>query len=262
MRKILLRHRKKYTREEENYIRAHYGEKSVAEVAKHLGRTISSIRYKRWKLRLPPIKDAGEYISKTYVMNILSVSCSTLAIWESKGYIKFIRDKNKFGNMAMIELSAFVKFLKNNQDIWDSRRVELYALGEEPDWLTKKRKDDANKTYDTNKFGKSFSQYEDLQLKSMLKAKIPRSEIAKMLGRTEHSIRCRIYTMKRQGDPFIKDICIKKKKWSTEEEGNLVKMYKDNLSYSEIADILNRTKNSVENKVKLLKKAGVIDGCS
>ncbi len=36
-------------------------------------------------------------------------------------------------------------FLKNNQEIFDSRRIEPYGLGCEPEWLHQKRLRDRNK---------------------------------------------------------------------------------------------------------------------
>ena len=36
-----------------------------------------------------------------------------------------------------------LKFLKDNQDLWDASNVELYMLGEEKEWLKEKRKKDA-----------------------------------------------------------------------------------------------------------------------
>ena len=252
------RHGKKYTREEEMYIRTHYGDKSIIDIAAALGRSVSSIRYKRWKLGLPPVKDAGEYISRTEVQNILGVSSSTLQLWEQKGMIRFIRDKKRFGNTVMISLPSLETFLKNNQDKWDSRRVEKYALGEEPPWLSRKRKDDAKRIYDTTKFAKSFSPYEDLQIKSMLKAKIPRAEIAKALGRSEDSIRSRIRVLREKGDELLNEICVKKKAWSKREEAKLIKLYQEGMSPDNIAEKLSRVKGSVINKIRLLKKAGVL----
>ena len=252
------RHGKKYTREEEIYIRTYYGDKSIVDIANALGRSVSSIRYKRWKLGLPPIKDAGEYISRTEVQNILGVSSSTLQLWEQKGMIKFIRNRKKFGNIVMISLPSLETFLKNNQDKWDSRRVEEYAIGEEPPWLSRKRKDDAKRIYDTTKFAKSFSPYEDLQIKSMLRAKTPRIEIAKALGRSENSIRGRIRVLREKGDEFLNEISVKKKAWSKKEEAKLIRLHRKGVHPNDIAKKLSRVKGSVVNKIRLLRKAGVL----
>ena len=249
-------HRKRYTREEEDYIRNNHGEKSVSSIARAIGRTPASVRYKQWSLGLPLLKNAGEYISRTEVQNILGVSSSTLWLWEQKGTIQFIRDKSKFGNMAAISLNSLLKFLKNNQDAWDSRRVELYAMGEEPPWLSDKRARDAKRIYNTNKYAKSFSSFEDLQIKSMLRTKTPRVEIARLLGRSEDSIRSRIRILRENGDDFLNEIAIKKKAWQKREETKLIKLYQQGVHPNDIAKKLSRTPGSVTNKIKLLKKAG------
>lgn len=44
--------------------------------------------------------------------------------------------------MWCIDFKDFIAFLKKNQSLWDSQRVELYSLGYEYEWLKKKRFED------------------------------------------------------------------------------------------------------------------------
>ena len=42
-----------------------------------------------------------------------------------------------------VKQEDLLEFLKAHQDIWDSRYLEIYGFGSEPEWLIKKRKEDS-----------------------------------------------------------------------------------------------------------------------
>ena len=92
----------------------------------------------------------------------------------------------KFTYIRFIDL---VNWLKNNQEKWDSRRVELFSLGEEPEWLNIKRKSDEE--IPINRF-KKWNQYEDAQIICMYKQGKKHKDIALVLNRSINSVQHRL----------------------------------------------------------------------
>lgn len=91
--------------------------------------------------------------------------------------------------MIMIKLPTLIKWLKANQNKWDSRRVELYALGKEEDWLKEKRKKDLSLPPRKNY---KWTKQEDLIAVHMRKVGYSCRKIGERLGRSEDSVRNRL----------------------------------------------------------------------
>ena len=91
-----------------------------------------------------------------------------------------------------------LSFLETHPDLWDARRVELYALGGEYDWLKEKRK--ADSALPARK-AKLWTKEEDRQLIFMWrKGDETKSEIGLILGRSESSIEHRLQRLDVWGD--------------------------------------------------------------
>lgn len=149
--KLGLRHRESskganWSQEELDYLAEMWGEKTVPEIARHLGRSIDAVKVKSTRLGYTGQKWYGEMMSARKVSELLGVDVHTVCdYWIPKcglkGKPKRLGISKKKTTIIMFE--DLLKWLENHQDLWDSRRLELYALGMEYDWLTKKRKDDA-----------------------------------------------------------------------------------------------------------------------
>jgi hypothetical protein len=85
----------------------------------------------------------------------------------------------------MIRHSDMINWLKNNQEKFDSRKIEFYALGSEPTWLQEKREKD--KLLPRNRFKKWTKPETDLLMICHQK-KMKQKDIAKMFGRSLNSI--------------------------------------------------------------------------
>lgn len=193
-----LKHRESYrgpnwSERELEYIRSNWGEKTIPQIAKALGRTITSVKVKSQRMGLKGQKWYGEMMSARKVSELLGVDVHTVCDhwipqYGLKGSRKRLGESKKTTTIIMFE--DLLKWLEENQDRWDSRRVELYALGMEYDWLVKKRKADAEKPV---RKAQKWTPSEDSRLIALFKrGDMTYAEIGKELGRSSVSVEHRL----------------------------------------------------------------------
>lgn len=137
---------KDWSQEELDYIREVWGQKTIPEIARKLGRSINAVKIKTQRMGYTGQKWYGEMMSARKVSELLGVDVHAVCdYWIPKcglkGKSKRLGETKKTTTIIMFE--DLLKWLEQHQDLWDSRRVELYGLGMEYDWLVEKRKRDA-----------------------------------------------------------------------------------------------------------------------
>lgn len=180
-----------WTHEEEATLRDKWGEISADQIAKRLKRTKTAVIVKSKRMKLGAFKDRGEMLTASQVATLMGVDFHTVSdYWMKKCGLPFrkiaARDVRKF---KYVHMDALIKWLHNNPDKWDSRRVELFALGSEPDWLKEKRTRDNSIPARSRQ---KWTPIEDAALISMFRKGCTGKEIAASMGRSEAAIRHRI----------------------------------------------------------------------
>jgi len=180
-----------WTKEEIEYLSANWGLKSVPFIARHLNRTETAIILKAKRMRLGAASTSGEYLTANQVSKLLGVDIHTVMDrWILKHGLKakkrVIRTRRM---MTMIKFTELVNWLKNNQDKWDSRRLELFALGKEFDWLKEKRRNDLS--LPVKKFHK-WTKEDDMIAIHLFRAGFTYRQIAERLGRSEDAVERRL----------------------------------------------------------------------
>lgn len=124
-----------------------WGEKDYQSISRSLGHTETAIRVKAKRLGLGPVKDASDYICAREVARIMGVDVHAVTdYWIKKLGLPCKRIEGKNRTLyVMVRHDKLIEFLQNNQDIFDSTRIEHYALGCEPEWLHQKRLNDRNR---------------------------------------------------------------------------------------------------------------------
>ncbi len=138
--------KKIWSKEEENELKMMWGNIKIESIANHFGVEVQPVRSKACKLGLGSMLDNNNsFVSIKYIAEIMGVSDKTVSVkWKSLGLkITTIKLSNNFNNIGC-SMENLIKFLEQNQAIWDSKCVDLYALGYEPEWLIKKRTNDRN----------------------------------------------------------------------------------------------------------------------
>ena len=204
--------RKNWTKEEEKILKELWGDKTPSSIAKKLKRTETAIVIRAKKLKLGPY--CQEYLTFNNIADLVGMDSHCISeTWKNKG-LKYKKYKNKY----LVKVENLLKFMKENQDLWDSRKLEPFIFGKEPKWLKEKRKFD--KTQPKNKFVK-WTPTQDNMLITYLK-KYNYEEIGELLGRSKNSIERRVARLKEKGK-LPKNIMVP---WTEKEDKYLIEMDK------------------------------------
>ena len=132
-----------WTKDDEELLKELWGEYPIEYISKKLKRSESSIKNRVHILNLGSnISNFYEGIILSDLMKILNINRNKLYDWILLG-LK-IKNKKISSNYSYqyITQEDLLEFLENNQDLWDSKPLEKYIFGKEPEWLIEKRKRD------------------------------------------------------------------------------------------------------------------------
>lgn len=118
-----------------------WGEKDYKTISRLVGHTEIAVRLKAKRLGLGAVRNASDYICAREISRIMGVDVHAVTdYWIKKLGLPCKRIEGKNRTLyVMVRHDNLIKFLENNQCIFDSRRIEPYALGCEPEWLHQKR---------------------------------------------------------------------------------------------------------------------------
>ena len=140
----LIMGRRKWTKQEEEKLSRLWGTVSIEVLAKEMKRTVFSLKVKAVRIGLGSmISNDYEKIIISDIIDVMNVSRDRITItWKKLGLnIKKVRVSENRTYMYVI-LDDLWEFLEKNQSQWDSRALEPFSLGLEPDWLPLKREQD------------------------------------------------------------------------------------------------------------------------
>lgn len=111
--------------------------KTNKEIAKHLNRTLSSIEARADRLKLGARSQfCSSYFTTQDIVDIFGVSHKTVQRWRNKG---LRHKKNKLSKREYIytEQNIF-DFLKNKQNSFNAKNIDIEVFANPPEWLQKK----------------------------------------------------------------------------------------------------------------------------
>ena len=186
-----------WTQHELNYLENYWGIKTLSRIAKSLKRSKVGVFVKAKRLKLGASTRADEFMTARQASLMLGINDSQIVLrWiKLKGLPAKKREMLLGKKFWMIKHSDMINWLENNQEKFDSRKIEFYALGSEPKWLQDKRKKD--KRLPRNRF-KKWTQSENNLLMILYQKGKKQKEIAEMFGRSVNSIERKIYKLKRK----------------------------------------------------------------
>lgn len=235
-----------WSEEETKFLEENWGVLSNKELSKKLNKSINAIYSKKKRLRLCNLDEVKVYITVSEVANLLKVDRKTiLNTWQKRG-LTIHKNKIKKGK-TRINFNTLITFLKNNKDLWNSNKLEKFALGKEYKWLKMKRIADKKKI-----MPKKWTKYEEMTLINLVKKGKSTKEIKKEFSyRTGSSIDHKLTRMGLTKNQI---------KWKKEEIEILIESDKKGLKDKEIAYLLGREKTDITNKRLYLKKRGLHPG--
>lgn len=183
----------RWTKKETHYLQENWGKLRVTKIAASLNRTETAVVTKASKLKLGPSAQAQGLLTATDLANIMGVELHTVTdYWIRKCDLKAVKKKTLKSKLCwQIDIRDWWKWAKKNQDKFDSRRIELLALGAEPPWMKAKRQHDIVHL-PKNRF-KNWTATDDARLNHLLTTTdLNYKQIGKKLGRSELAIAHRI----------------------------------------------------------------------
>lgn len=223
-----------WTAAEETYLMEKWGQVSIPAIAKHLNRTVHSIKVRASRLHLGPVLMGGDYV--TFNQLALAVTggskCHSYQMksWiENRGFPVHMK-KVVDSSFMVVYLDEFWAWAEQHRSFIDFSKMEPLALGAEPDWVAQQRKVDmisfANQRKDP------WTQLEDQRLAYLLKQhKYTYTEVSRELQRSAGAIqrRCR--------DLGLKDRPVRESPhnpWSDEDLQLMAEMIRQGCSYTMI----------------------------
>lgn len=182
---------KHWSREEISQLKELYGVKTIPQLAVIFERSIKNVQWKIWDIGLGSFKTNSEFLSAKDVADMLHISTWVVRYdWPRKyGFRYQYKKPMRQRRFRYITHHDLMTWLEKNQDKWDSRNVEEYGLGIEPEWLKEKRRRD-------KMVGKKKSRYytpeDDKIMISMYKQGYSDQDIADRVDRTVTSVQRRI----------------------------------------------------------------------
>ena len=239
---------KKWSEEEVNFLMDYWGETSVTHIANKLNRPESAIIARAWKMKLGSFY-CYNFLNIREISDMIGVDNKTVKRWIGLGL-----KAKKVGNLNLVKPDNLIKFLKKNQHLWNSNKLELYAFGKEYDWLKVKRERD--KIIPFNKHSKWS--YEDERLLICLYKNKNNSieDIALILKRSEKAVQRKISRLKDRGELPKRALV----PWTEKENLMLFEMDRKGIPDTEIAWELGREVTHIGDHRRNLKNKGLYPG--
>ena len=247
-------HKKNWTDEELAYLKEQWGTTPIIKIANYLNRTTTSIQRKACRLGLGNFLNNGEYITFRQLLKALQLNeCNSSAkiAWIKPRNFPIKYKKVNTTSFEIVYIKDFWIWAEQNQDTLDFSKLEPLILGEEPEWVDKKRKSDSTKA-NTIKTS-DWTDYEDNQLINLVKEyRYTTKELSNILHRTESAILTRLRNLNIKYRPIPED---KHKKWTKEEDEILIKAIQTETNWISIAKLIpNHSEKAIKSKAYLMFK--------
>lgn len=175
------RSRKKWTKEEREYLKENWGSIKVDTIAKTLKRSKKAIENQAYYLGLGT---QMKWYSPREIADILGVHLSTIKRYMDEGKLESVRDKTK-NKRRMSSEQQIRTFMKKHQDLWDTRKVTINLYTNEVKWYKEKMERDKQRPLKRNS---SYTETETKILIDRYRRGWSMEDIAKELSRNEKSI--------------------------------------------------------------------------
>lgn len=248
------RHKRNWTPEDLEYLEESWGYTSLGAMAKSLQRTESAIRRKAQYMNLGSSRYAGGIMySPPQIAKMLGKCVKETYRLINEGVIIAKRKKLVNERAYQVHIDDLLEFLKNHPDKWDSRNVEEFAFGIEPDWMKEKRKNDM----ELPQSQKSWNKYEESRLMELVREGYSMKEISEEMGRTVNAVYQRTNRMRRKGalNPVKIQLL-----WTDAEWNLVLELEKQGLTDKEIAYELGREKAHITDKRRMMRLKGLYKG--
>ena len=180
---------RRWTQEELQTLEKMSGTYTVAVIAKRLGRSFDAVNIKLNRLGLAGFERSTDMLTMNQVCLLLGVQSRTVKKkWKDKGLRIFRK-----GNYLAIRQEELIKYLKNHPEDWNATKITDDSIIMAYPWYKEKKRADTRENY-------YWSQYDVSRLRYLRHEGYSIGEIAKKMGRSESSIKYKLYGRRKQHD--------------------------------------------------------------
>lgn len=240
---------KTWSKEEDEFLAEKWGTGTIKRLASRMKRTETALIVRAKRLGLGPFH--AEFLTCNQAAELLGVDNKVVSQTFIKKGLKYkCRSKKETKQVKYIYLEDLITFLKENHELWDSRKMEMFALGKEYPWLVEKRKQDLLVPKNSTK---KWTNLEDKTLINYYcNHNLTNKQIGEIMCRSEAGVDRRIARLKERG--FLpKNIQIP---WTIKEKQMLIEMDIKGLTDKTIAWELGREINHIRDYRRRLKASG------
>lgn len=161
----------------------------VKAIAKRLNRSEHAVLLKRHRLGIGGFKTNTDMLTRSALAEILGIEDRTLQYWERKG-LKSIHKKP----YVMYRHEDILRYMEEHPEDWNAARINDDTMFTQYQWYREKRKTDKSHKY-------NWTQMETAHLKMLRHQGYTIREIAKKMGRSESSIKYKLYYNRQASKP-------------------------------------------------------------
>jgi superfamily II helicase len=183
-----------WTEYEIEYLKEYWGLSPLKDISKELNRTKIAVHLKAKREKLGAVTQANEYITPNHIAKLLKADSHIIIRWIKKHNLKAEKKVMVFKReFYLIKYCDLCRWLEKNQDRFDSRKIELFALGYEPRWLKEKRARDNR--LPKNRF-KKWTKF-DVQRIMIYSKDMAYIKIAQIMDRSYDSIDRKLFKLRK-----------------------------------------------------------------
>lgn len=194
-------HGKRWTPEEDDFLKEKMGKLSIKRMAKKLNRTPIAVRARIYNLGLGRTAEASGLLTVSRLAKSLNVDKSIVDRWvNSKGLKTIKRVTSLKQRVNLIDPVEFWKWAEQNKDLIDFSRIEPNAIPPEPEWVKDARKAKPKRSL------KPWTTNEVAKMKQLRRMGKTYQEIAEILGRTKVSVELKYRRLMKEEKRCVRSI--------------------------------------------------------
>ena len=234
---------RRWTTDETEYLKEHWGTISIGTISANLGRSINSIIVRKNRLKLGPFLESGDYVSLNQISK--AVYGYVHKIYKFKT-LPFTNKKVLNNHFRVISLTDFWKWMKENHQHFDFSRFEENTLGAEPEWVKEKRRRDTKRKLLIKTTPWSASE-NALLIQYLKQYKYSYKDLSAKLKRSDNAIQRQIITLGLKERPVKAPT---HNSWNQKEKDIIVSMIIKGYDYVTItAHMPDRSEKAIRNMI-------------
>lgn len=249
---------RRWSEADDEYLEEIWGSYPVSVIARKLGRTVTGVKGRAYKLGLGRQTENSEWLPLTTVLEALygrGIGGVETNRFINAGFPVHVK---RFGPKKRAIRGVYIDemwaWLEEHRSFISFRNFERNLLGREPAWVDDKRRNDADEALRGKRGGHnaSWETWEDEKFRRLMKKGITLSDAAAELRKTERAL------IVRRAYLGIDEHFIRggNRRWSSADEDVLISMKERGCSWRQIGEELGRGAWACENKYKCLCNPG------